>query len=347
MRVVCQKAFGDIPILTYDKESTKMLLAQAKLVRPRAPRYTRPVDLGGTEGVWAYIIAVREEVAKLPNTSTRKARAIRNCTIFLERHDAVSRSDCESKCDMQDTQFYRVYGEDGDALDAPLLSDRLDACLRGDGGSTQRNYLHPKDPRRKGALSDTVETRPLRIPLLVNQEVRWLSTPDRVGYLCSVRSRRDYVKCIEALDLMHKIPKGAQWVGITDKEIIRIRSHSANRLQALQPTTIANIVKKMAKGGGLDVGKNEDPGAPDLEVRSKHPETLAGHFLRGHAGSVAYTLATMAEAHWSSSLGVDRARHTMKSFFKNYSRGVVPRLVSAFRQHQHSQQLRFEEASRL
>jgi hypothetical protein len=344
MRVICQKAFGSHPLLTYDTESTKLLRAQAKSVKAKAPRYTTPVDLGGTGGVWAYIVSQREKMASLPNTSTLKARTIRDCTIFLERHDAVSRSDCESKCSMHDSQLFRVYAESGEPLDSPLLSDRLDACLAGDGGSIQRNYLNPKDPRRKGELSDTVETRPLRIHMLMNEDVPHLSTPERVGYLCSVRSRRDYVRCLEALKVVHKVPLATQWVHLTNKSI---HVGMNDKLQPLTPSSIAEIIKKVAKGGGLNVGKNEAPGALDLPERTKYPETLAGHFLRGHAGSVAYTLAVVADATWSSSLGIDRARHTMKSFFRNYSRGVVPRLITTFRQHPHSRQLRFEEAARL
>ena len=74
---------------------------------------------------------------------------------------------------------------------------------------------------------------------------------------------------------------------------------------------------------------------------------LAGHFLRGHAGSVAYTLALAEGAAWGPLLGVDRARHTLASFKKSYARGVVPRLVAAFRRHKHRSKLRFEEAARL
>ena len=74
---------------------------------------------------------------------------------------------------------------------------------------------------------------------------------------------------------------------------------------------------------------------------------MAGHFLRGHAGSVAYTLAMAEGARWDPMLGVDRARHSADSFKKSYSRGMVPRLTAAFRRHKHSGKLRFEEAARL
>ena len=49
------------------------------------------------------------------------------------------------------------------------------------------------------------------------------------------------------------------------------------------------------------------------------PQRLAGHFLRGHAGSVAYDLACDG-ATWGMDEGVNRARHTLKVFFKSYYR---------------------------
>ena len=82
-------------------------------------------------------------------------------------------------------------------------------------------------------------------------------------------------------------------------------------------------------------------------TRQRNVEQLAGHFLRGHAGSVAYVLAYKENAQWDSFLGVDRARHTLEAFQKNYSGGICPRLRMAFRQHVHKEKLRFEEASRL
>ena len=52
-------------------------------------------------------------------------------------------------------------------------------------------------------------------------------------------------------------------------------------------------------------------------------------------------------ATWDKTLCVQRARHTIRSFMKNYCRGVVPRLRAAFEAHPNKEQLRFEEASRL
>ena len=113
------------------------------------------------------------------------------------------------------------------------------------------------------------------------------------------------------------------------------------KLRLLLPDTIGGLVKKRAAAGGLKVNSSEDTGAKDTRV------ALAGRFLRGHAGSIAYELAVHEGAHWDPLLGVDRARHTLGSFLKHYSRGVAPRIVAAFRRHEHRETLRFEEASRL
>ena len=68
---------------------------------------------------------------------------------------------------------------------------------------------------------------------------------------------------------------------------------------------------------------------------------------RGHAGSIAYHLAVEHGAMWDPLLGVDRARHTLASFRKHYSRGVHPRVAAAYARHKHRAKLRFEEAARL
>lgn len=335
MRVICAKAFGDQPELKYDKESTQQLRAMAKLVQPIRPRYTHPVDLGGEDGVWMSIVRERRKYEDAPNTNTKKAEVIRNHAIFLERHDALSRSDCESKYDMRKQQYFRVYDADGHLQTQPRVSHRLDACLVGEGGPVRRNYLDPKDPRKKGKWSDTVETWPLRVEMLADKNVPWLRDTVTVGYLCSVRVRRDYCLCMEALGRMGQIPEGKSWTAVSQ------RTPGTGKLVPLKPTTIAGIVKKRAAAGGLNVMKREDTSVHDQN------DTLAGHFLRGHAGSVAYTLATTAGATWDPLLGVDRARHTFESFVRSYSRGAAPRLIAAFNAHKKKAQLRFEEGSRL
>ena len=71
-----------------------------------------PVDL---KNVWLEIVLARERVAHLPDTRTAKTKVIRDCTIFLERHGAISRSDCETKCDMRQERMFQVFDENGEA----------------------------------------------------------------------------------------------------------------------------------------------------------------------------------------------------------------------------------------
>ena len=234
IRTLCKKAFGPLQVLEYEAETTKMIRAAAKKNKAAAPRYTTPVDL---QNVWLQIVLARERVAHLPDTSTAKAKVIRDCTIFLERHDAISRSDCETKCDMRQERMFRVFDENGEVHTDTVLSQRLDAALVGDGGIIQRQYFQPKDPRRKGDWSEVVETSPLRLHLIVDKNKPWLSTPQRAGYLCSVRSRRDYARCLEAIGAMELIPMGTTWTSITQKDV------QAKKLAKLKPSTIANIVK--------------------------------------------------------------------------------------------------------
>ena len=88
--------------------------------------------------------------------------------------------------------------------------------------------------------------------------------------------------------------------------------------------------------------------ADDEDATAPEHTKLSGHFIRGHAGSIAYELAINHGAAWESTEGIDRARHTMASFFKSYLRGVVPRLVMAFNAlKQYKRVLRLEEALRL
>ena len=72
-------------------------MAAAKKNKTAKPKCTRPVDFGGKDGVWMSIVRERLAVEGLPDTSTWEAKIIRDHAIFLERHYAVSRSDCETK----------------------------------------------------------------------------------------------------------------------------------------------------------------------------------------------------------------------------------------------------------
>ena len=127
IRVIARKAFGELECLKYDKESTEQLKAQAREVRAKRPKYSHAsvVDFGrggkvvssegdAGAGVWMSMVKERREVDRLPDTSTRKLRVIRNHAIFLRRHDFISRSDCEFKNDARLEEYHRVYDEEGD-----------------------------------------------------------------------------------------------------------------------------------------------------------------------------------------------------------------------------------------
>ena len=88
-------------------------MAMAKQVRAKEPRYSRPVDFGTDGGVWMSIVREREEIGHLRDDFTRKAKVLREHAIFLERHDAISRSDCEINCDVRLEQYFRAYDERG------------------------------------------------------------------------------------------------------------------------------------------------------------------------------------------------------------------------------------------
>lgn len=336
--MIAQKAFGNgCACLRYDKETTGQLMASARRVRKVTPKWSKPVDLGGDNGVWMSMVTERQEIAHLPLTSTRKARVLRNHAMFLRRHDAVSRSDCESKNDVRLEEYHRTYDEDGDLQTQALVSRQLDACLIGEGGCVRLNYKNPKDPRKRGEWSDTVEMRPLRLRMLVDPSTPWLCDEDTVGFLCAVRVMRDYIRCLEELEWMDKIPHGCTWTYVNSAPF-----DLAGKLRPLLPSSIASLVKARATTGGLKTQK-ENAGYNQQDTEA----AVSGHFLRGHAGSVAYTLAVHEGAGWDPLLGVDRARHTLASFQKHYSRGVVPRLVAVFRKHPRRKLLRFEEAARL
>jgi len=91
-----------------------------------------------------------------------------------------------------------------------------------------------------------------------------------------------------------------------------------------------------------------DCGNDDQDTEGgKETTKLSGHFLRGHAGSLAYDLNKLG-AKWQSDEGIIRARHTFETFFKNYHRPTVKRVQIAFlAKVQANVDLRFEEAALL
>ena len=94
------------------------------------------------------------------------------------------------------------------------------------------------------------------------------------------------------------------------------------------------LVVELMKQADYKVKTNEDDGK-----EHNSSETLAGHFLRGHAGGVAYYLSVENGANWGPMLGIDRARHTLNSFFSSYARGVCIRLSTAFDNHPRKSEL--------
>jgi hypothetical protein len=147
---------------------------------------------------------------------------------------------------------------------------------------------------------------------------------------------RDLFRCIEAREMQAKILatiEGGFWSYTKQGG-----STLQGEFQPLKHNTVRNLVLNIAKKAGLPVGTNEKGGCAEQE------EKLAAHFLRGHAGSLSQMLTSLEGATWSSSLHLDRARHSAITFQKNYSRGVVQRVRQAFRVHTRRTQLRFEEA---
>lgn len=335
MRVLCGKAFGALPQLEYEKAATDQIVARAKSVKKIQPKYEIPVDLGGGEScMWMQIVFDNEEGSTLPDSSGKKMKVKRDTALVLRRHDAISRSDCEVKHSHTNVREFRAYSVSGVLQEQQLVSERLDAVVAGEGGWLEFNYRDPKDPLKKGIYSTTVTVRPLRLWMIVNVNVPWLSSIQRVGYLCSVRQDAAYWRCMEARGLDRKVADGHSWVHVKSSRVDLV-------LEPLKASSIGSIVQKYATRGGITMGnKSEDPGVGENKK-------VAGHFLRGHAGSVAYTLASECGATWDPMLCVARARHTIASFMKSYCRNVVRRLKVAFEKHPKKIELRFEEASRL
>ena len=237
----------------------------------------------------------------------------------------------------------RLYDGRGNLIVEGTLSQRLLQMITADG-FMEINYKDPKDPRKVGVWSDTTAVRPVRIASLVDKQVEHLATPQLVSYLCFCRSLYWLVATNEKRGIMEKIPPGRFWCNDT-------QTGADGWLLPLQAQTLASLVAKMMGRAGVQVGRDESEGASDvvskplsLSGRSVH---LAGHFLRGHAGSLALDLAYHG-ATWRTDEGINRARHTFPTFFKSYYRATVKRHVIAFQAVQATGvQLRFEEAALL
>ena len=113
---------------------------------------------------------------------------------------------------------------------------------------------------------------------------------------------------------------------------------------ALTGTRLNTIVVDNLTLSGYRTNRNKDAEEPEY---AETTEVLAGHVLRGNAGSTAYYLALNYGAPWNVMHGIDRARHSLNSFFKSYARGVCMRLAAAYNAHPHKHDLKFEGATRL
>ena len=150
-----------------------------------------------------------------------------------------------------------------------------------------------------------------------------------------MRTMLEHMRVLKVQDRLRKHQPGHFWYSTTKKEA------DAVNFAPLGSTRCNTVVVEVL-----------DSCEPRYQTR-RHEEqdetkvNLAGHFMRGNAGSVAYYLAVKHGAMWDPMVAVDRARHTLNSFFNSYARGVIPRLAAAFDKHPNKLQLRFESASRL
>ena len=159
-----------------------------------------------------------------------------------------------------------------------------------------------------------------------------LKTHQYVAYLCFLRTLHHYAMVLEKMELMTRIPPGKFWCHHTQKGPDQLPL-------CLKASSLASIVKKKLAAADIHIAEEtESDRGDDTEQR------LAGHFLRGHAGSVAYDFA-IDGATWSTEEGINRARHTMQVFFKSYYRKTCNRHRLAYAEaKQKGKQLRFEEA---
>ena len=134
--------------------------------------------------------------------------------------------------------------------------------------------------------------------------------------------------------MMSKITPGSFWVSDTAVD-------AAGNPLPLKSETLSKLIQKQCQKVGLAVCHNETATQKDNDTK------LAGHFLRGHAGSLAYDLYKMGST-WPSDEGINRARHTFNTFFKNYYRATNRRTVLSYAAaRERGKKLRFEEAARL
>ena len=142
------------------------------------------------------------------------------------------------------------------------------------------------------------------------------------------------VQTMEKKGMMTKVKAGSFWVSDTAVD-------ATGKLAPLKSETLSKLIQKQCDKVGLAVHHNETATQTDTATK------LAGPFLRGHAGSLAYDLYKLG-ATWPSDEGINRARHTFNTFFKNYYRATNRRSLLAYAAKKESGiKLRFEEAARL
>ena len=187
-----------------------------------------------------------------------------------------------------------------------------------------------------GVFSNITTIRPIRLNQMVDKSVPHLQTCQLAAYLCSVRTLYHLVTIMEKTCLLERLEPGRFWCA--NKEV-----DPCGRPKPLLPQTLSKLVVRTMNEAGITVASEDanDETGKDSLVK------LAGHFLRGHAGSLAFDLAKNG-AHWTSDEGINRARHSFPTFFKNYYRATKPRIIIAAAAAQaQGKKLRFEEASRL
>ena len=340
-RTVMQKAWGPhVPLLQYDSQLQKQVIQTGRIVAPTTPRYEHAVDL---LPVWHTIIEARikneggwkagpgnaHSITTYTPINHNSYMTLRNCSLFLGRAVTINRSDCFTKWDPRDSRYFRCFNEEGERISTGKLSSDIQATIP--NGYIELQYLNPKDPRKQGLYSLTTTVRPIRIDKIMDISKPHLHNAQCCAHLCFVRSLYFLIVIMEGLNLLDKIEKGSFWCN--DKQ-----TNEHGKPLVLKSTSLSNIIKHMCERAGIKVNTNETPGVEETS------NVLAGHFLRGHSASLAYDLA-LAGASWSTEEGVNRARHTLQTFFKNYYRRTVARLLIAFqRKLDEGKDLRFEEA---
>ena len=301
LRVVCTKAYGEhASEFKYDKHLTKQAIAIGRLLKPTKPRYERGADLlqvfknvqdnrRKNEGGWR--ARTSEAETKFYPLGTKGFLDLRNNCIFLGRLVLVNRSDDFAKWDPRDEQYFRCYTSDGERIGYygsgnPGGPDGRTCRLSEDighviscGGYCEVQYLDPKDPRKVGRWSEITTVRPLRPKVMIDASTEHLTTHQDIAYLCFLRTLQHFALVLEKMDLIDKIPWGKFWCHNQQKG-------PDGRPLCLKACSLANIVKKkLAAANILTAEETETDRGEDT------PQRLAGHFLRGHAGSVAYDFA--------------------------------------------------------